>query len=263
MKIHALPSTASLATLGIVLSALLLPTRALPAPVTAEFQDLKILGHYFTTGVSGSNRSVAVKDATKARYLVMVISATLPKGEGRLYNTDFTLRYLHPDGSEDRANCDVIARTKSIDPAAMFRFQTFAVGETAGIKVDAGQLMVGLGFYVEPDVESVDLYRLGVAEPLTYRIGTDRSYSVVIFTNVDTATLTRAKEVIQKGGYNVVVLADDLASEEKGITIHYREAAESQAREISQRLTAEFGTPTTVKKIELISGADIVVWLGK
>lgn len=263
MKIHAMPSTAKLTALGIILAALLIPTRARPAPVTAEFQDVKILGHYFTTGLSGPNRSVSVKDTAKARYLVMVISATLPKGEGRLYNTDFTLRYFHPDGSEDRANCDATARTKTTEPDMKFRFQTFAIGETAGIKIDATQLMVGLGFYVEPDVESVDLYRLGVAEPMTYRIGTDRSYSVVIFTNVDTATLKRAKEVIQKGGYNVVVLSDDLTSEEKGITIHYREAAESQAREISQRLTAEFGTTTTVKKMELISGADVVVWLGK
>jgi hypothetical protein len=263
MKLHALPVTAKLTALGVILAALLLPTRALSAPTTGDLQGVKIVGHYFTTGISGPSRYVSVKDPTKARYLVLVFSATLPKGEGKLYNTDFTLRYFHPDGSEDRANCDAMARTKTADADMRFRFQAFGIGEAAGIKLDSNDVMVGLGFYVEPDVESVDLYRLGVAEPLTYRIGTDRNYSVVIFTNVDTATLKRASDVIQKGGYNVVVTSDDLTADEKGITIHYRETAESQAREISQRLTTEFGVVTTVKKMDLISAADVVVWLGK
>jgi hypothetical protein len=263
MKNQTMPLTAKFTALGIILSALLIPTRALPAPSTGELQNVKIVGHYFTTGVSGTTRYVSVKDTTKARYLVLVVSATLPKGEGKLYNTDFTLRYFHPDGSEDRANCDAMARAKTADLATLYRFQAFAIGEAAGIKMDSSQVQIGLGFYVEPDVESVDLYRLGVAEPITYRVGTDRTYSVAIFTNIDTAALKRATEVIQKGGYNVIVTSDDLTSDEKGITIHYRELAESQAREISQRLTAEFGEATTVKKMELVSGSDIVVWLGK
>jgi hypothetical protein len=145
----------------------------------------------------------------------------------------------------------------------LFNLQEFAIGNFSWLKVKSGQSRFALAFYIEPDVEVVDLYRLGVAEPLTYRIGTDRLDSVYITTNIDAQTLLQAREVIEKGGYNVVNTSELLSEEEKGITIHYREQAESQAREISQRLMIEFGQTPTLQKMSLITDVDIVIWLGE
>jgi hypothetical protein len=249
--------------LGTIISGLAIPTASAAGPAVADLQDLKIIGHYFTTGISNDARYVSTKDPSKGRSLVLVLSATSPKNPGKVFDSDFTLRYFHTDGNEDRAKCDAIARADEADAARMFAFARFNIGEAAWVKLDSGPTRFGVAFYVEPDVEIIDIHRIGSAELLTYRIGTERLISVAIYTNIDDKALARAKDVIQKGGYNVVNTSDSLAKDSTGITIHYREAAETQAREISQRLTAEFGTTTTVKLLELVSAVDIVVWIGK
>ena len=45
--------------------------------------------------------------------------------------------------------------------------------------------------------------------------------------------------------------------------IRYRDSAENQAREISQRLMTKFGIVPTVKKMDLVGSNDIVAWIGK
>ncbi|NOX88915.1 MAG: hypothetical protein GXO77_07805 [Calditrichaeota bacterium] len=248
--------------LGIIIASLFFGKPA-KAVTVANLQNVKIIGHYFTTGIISSKRMIYTKNPSNSRYLVLLISATLPDAEGKLFNNDFMLGYIHDDDSEDRSRCSAIAISETIDPEKLFDLSEFALGDYSWIKVNGGELRFGLAFYIESDVETINLYRLCAPEPITYRIGRDRLYSVDIFTNVDARYLARAKDAIQKGSYNIVEASESLVSDESGITIHYREQAESQAREISQRLTTVFGKLTTLKKMKLISAVDIVVWLGK
>jgi len=88
-------------------------------------------------------------------------------------------------------------------------------------------------------------------------------YSISVFTNKDFNTLSEAVEVIEAGGYQVVASSETLNKEITGTTILYMDVAESQAREISQRLMTKLGVVPTVKKMDVISEDDIVVWLGK
>lgn len=263
MKNYTMRLDAKFIALGIIVAGLFMSINPATAITTGDLQDVKVVGHYFTTAISNDKRTVYTKDPSTGRYLVLVLSATFPQEQGKMFSTDFMLRYVHSDDSEDRSNCSALARSETPNPEKVFDLSEFFIGDFAWMKVNSGQIRFALAFYVEPDVETIDLYRHGAPEPVTYRIGTDRSYSVALFTNIDSPTLLRAKDVIQKGGYEVVETSETLVKEKTGITIHYREQVESQAREISQRVMTEFGRTPTLQKMELIAGIDIVIWLGK
>ncbi|MFQ5901562.1 MAG: LytR C-terminal domain-containing protein [Thermodesulfobacteriota bacterium] len=188
------------------------------------------------------------------------LSGTLQKDGGKVFTNDFMLRYFHTDGKEDRTECRAIARAETSE---IGEFDSFVYGNGAWVRLDSGKVYFGLAFLIEKDVDTIDIHRMGVDVPLTYRIGTDRLYSVAIYTNKDSNILSEAAEIIKAGGYQVVTTSETLAKEETGTTILYREQAESQAREISQRLMTKLGIVPTVKKMDVISDVDIVVWLGK
>ncbi|MCK6622041.1 MAG: hypothetical protein HUU32_09405 [Calditrichaceae bacterium] len=123
-------------------------------------------------------------------------------------------------------------------------------------------LYFGVAFIIENDVEAIEICRIGTSETLRYNIGSDRFYSVYLTTNSSTAILASAEQVIKDGGY-FVVTSQRLDQTEKKVTIYYQDNVESQAREISQRLIAKLGVIPKLKKMELITEFDIVVWIGK
>jgi len=248
-------------TLGFIALWCLLSTNTEAEITVRELQHLSVIDHYFTTAISNGLRKIFTKDASKGRYIVLKLAATLQKDEGKIFTNDFALRYFHSDGSEDRTDCDAIAIAKTAKPGESGRFAMGSSG--ASIRVNRGKVYFCLAFFIEKDVDKIDIYRLGIAEPLTYHIGTDRLYSVFVCTNKDSHILSEAVEVIKAGGYRVVETSKNLPRETKGTTILYRDQAESQAREISQRLMTKLGVVPTLKKMKLISDNDIVVWLGK
>lgn len=250
---------AKLMMLGFIALGFLLSTKAAIAITVSELQDLRIIGHHFTTAISTGTRTMSIKDPSKGRYIVLKLAGTLQKGEGKVFTNDFMLTYFHSDGKEDRNECGAIAKAET---GEIGEFSKCVTGNGAWISLNSGKVYFGLVFYIEPDVDTIDIHRIGIVEPLTCRIGSDRLYSVFVTTNSDPKILARAEEVIRKGGYYVMT-SQELVKEQMGITIHYGEQAESQAREISQRLMTKTGIVPTLKKMALISEFDIVVWLGK
>jgi len=228
--------------------------------VVKDFQDLQVIGHHYTTSITTGSKRLSIKNPSDARYIVLKLAGTLRKGGGKVFTNDFTLAYVHTDSKEDRNECDAIATAKT---ANIGEFNQFYSGNGAFTTLDNGKNFFGLVFMVEKDVDKIDLYRLGITEPYSYRIGTERSYSVAIFTNVNAAILSQAEEVINTGGYQIVTASETLASGITGTSILYMDEAESQAREISQRLMTKLNVIPTVKKMDVISTNDIVVWLGK
>ncbi|MBN1844325.1 MAG: hypothetical protein JW810_01495 [Sedimentisphaerales bacterium] len=268
MKTYTITRRAKLAVWGAIAAGLLIsippvPATAATTPTVKEIQNLKIEGHFFTTGISNRKKTIFTTDASEVRYLVLVLSATLEKEEGKIFAPDFTLRYFHIDKSEDRTTCEALTVSEMTTPENMLNMGEFVISDYAWAKMHNGQNRFALAMFIEKDVEIIELYRLGVAEPLTYRIGPDRLYSVHITTNIDDKTLSRAKEVVQKGRYHVVTTSESLNQEVTGTKILYRDQSESQAREISQRLMIEFGKAPELQKMDMISDVDIVIWLGK
>ena len=145
----------------------------------------------------------------------------------------------------------------------MGEFSDLMIGNDVRMGVDSSKTYFSLAFLIAPDVETIELYRLGTAELLTYRIDANRLYSVRIYTNSDPKALSEIKKILQKGNYNVVDASESLAGEIKGVIIHYRKQAESQAREISQRLMMKFKVIPTLEQMALISDVDIVIWVGE
>lgn len=231
-----------------------------PAPVrvyaqdASSLSDLTIARHYFTTEFRGRNGDGRrATDPNKARFLVLRLNGTLPKQEGRLFCNDFVLRCWHSDGREDRAQCEAIGADED----------RLGVGSNASSTTVLGPAVTfDLVFMVEPDVEAVNLHRLSAREPLLYQIGTDRPTSVYITTNREPAILSPVEQVISSGGYNVVETSTRLAGDERDATIYYAERAEVHAREISQRLMTALGTVPAVKRSDLVTTFDIVVWIG-
>lgn len=242
---------------GVALS-VLIPCGPADAQVSAELEDLRVIRHHFSTTVGGSRRRLSVRDASAARYLVLLMEATFPSVEGRLYTYDFVLRYRRDD-HEDRSGCRAIGPARGGDSPSIGNLR---VGYGSFIAVDAETRHFGLACFIEDDVDEIQIFKLGSPEPLSYAIGEDRPYSVFLTTNRADSTLQRAAEAIRGGGFQVH-MSRGLNAEQEGVTIHYRDAAEPHAREVSQRLIAALDVLPTVKEMRLVSEYDVVVWLGK
>ncbi len=239
---------------GIVLS---------PKPATAiepvELKDLKVVGHFRTTRVAGTRRSSSIKDQSKFRVLILKLAATVREDDAVVFTPDFVLAYYHRNRREARATCRGIAKAKTPSPGET---GTFSVGRVLRLKMGPGQVYFALAFSVAPDVEMVELHRIG-GQPVTYSVGTDRPYSVMISTNAHPELLSQVKELAEQAGLQATYLSTKLNKKKTGTTIHYTKHSESAARELSQRLMTKLRIVPTLKKIKLAAKVDMVVWLGK
>ncbi len=246
--------------IGISILMFLCLVKLLPALTVEKLKDLSIVNYHFTTRISNGRRIIYTKNPSSGRYVVMKLAATLEKNEGKIFTNDFVLKYFHSNGKEDRSQCEAIAIAETPE---LGDFSSFAIGSNgAWAKMNKGKIYFGVVFFIEPDVELVELYPIG-RKPLTYRIGSDRLCSIHISTNRDSNLLLKAEKVIREGGYHIVGLSKKLAKDITGTTIHYADKTEAQAREISQRIMTELGIVPTLKKMRLITEVDIVVWFGK
>jgi len=98
---------------------------------------------------------------------------------------------------------------------------------------------------------------------LTNVLGSQKIYSVFIATNQGAQLLSKVEKVLHDSGYPLVDSTTELNKDSQGLIIHYVDAAKTRAQEIAKLLEAEFGMAPEVKKSNLISDDDIVIWLGK
>jgi hypothetical protein len=231
------------------------------AASSRDLRDVRIVGSRYTTAVLGASRDKSVNDAAKARFLVLKVAATLPRGSATLFGPDFVLAYSHRDGSEDRADCSGIAGV-SEDGSA----DTFQTGSVPRIQLSGGDVKFALFFLVEQDVERVDLYILGQTTPVPHTLGSLRSYSIFLTTNRSATALTEAEQSLRDGGY-FVETSTGLNQSAAGVTIIYHPGTEIVAREISQRLINRLKVDTKLKSFKdegvSITSFDVLVWIGK
>jgi hypothetical protein len=222
-------------------------------PSAALLRDVQVTAHHFATAVSGTKYMLSINDTQASRYLVLQVSAMGAVNPTKLFCTDFTIAYTPIGGSETRSRCEGIAASAN-DMVIGAGWVTLDSSTKASLR---------LVFAIETNVDTVNLYRIGVAEPIPYRIGTDRPVSVHVFSSKGSDQLSKAVSLIRSGGYTIVSAADTLVPEITDVTIHYREKAEVQAREISQRLMVGLKVVPAVKRLELVTDVDVIVWLGK
>jgi len=140
----------------IMLWCLLSAESGIAATITArEFKDLQVIGHHFSTSIITPTRQMSIKDPSEARYIVLKLFSTLQKGGGKVFTNDFMLRYFHSDGREDRNECGAIATAET---ANIGEFDNFVGGNGAFITLDSGNIYFGLVFYIEKDVDRIDIH---------------------------------------------------------------------------------------------------------
>lgn len=240
-----------------LLSAVLSSKNQTTAAMAGELQNLKITNHHFTTTIITANQKMiwAINPKT-SRYVVLELTA-VAQNNTKIFSSDFVLSYSIED-KEERSSCAAIG---TVDENHLI---SFYAGVLPRITVQKGKIYLTLAFMIESDVEKITLQQVGDATSLTYHIGNKRPYSVFVATNTGSQQLlSDVQTIIQSGGYDVVALTDNLATHVSGTTIYYAEKAESEAREISQRLMVKFGFIPTLKEMKLISDVDIVIWLGE
>lgn len=264
----------SMVTMAKLLAVILLPgvlviiltlantANAIPA---GDLQDFEVIGHHFTTSITTRHgersRTEVVLDPSESRWIILKLSVTVPEDNAKIFLQDFRPAYFHRDGKEDRGECKAIAVCKTREPGD---FDIFRSGNEIVMTVKyQAKIYFGLAAVIDSDVETINIYRTGAKEPLSYYIGSKRLYSVYISTNIDDPEmLTVVKEIIKAGGYSVHV-STELPADEIGTTIYYAEKAETQAREISQRLMIKLRAIPKVQELNLYGTYDITVWLGR
>ena len=208
-----------------------------------ELKDVQVVGHHFATRVSDTRRVTRVKNPLEARYLVVKLAINMPGGSSPVFLTDFVLQC--------RANTGTLGEKSRC-----------MMGTSNALVFDESQKYMSLAFLVPNDVREVDIARTGAA-PISYTVGADRPYSVYLTTNRGPGAITPIQAAIQAGGYQVTNVSEKLSKKTTGIVIHHSTKAESQAREISQRIMTEMGVLPTVKPLKLMSDHDVVVWVGQ
>jgi len=245
-----------------ILSVLMFLCVATPASamVGGDLKSIRIVGHHFATAVTSTKRRVSVKKPASSRYVVMKLSARFSTDDRKVFAPDFMLRYYHADGKEDRAVPSALCRAKT---SQIGERDICSVSKYGWVKMTRGQTYIIVAFIVESDVEDVSLYIAGKTTPLRYNIGSDRPYSVYVSTSRSSSILPDVRDTITAGGYQVVRTSTGLNKTIKGIVINYTKGAETQAREISQRIMTKLGEVPKLKKMNLATDKDVVVWIGK
>ena len=244
--------------LPVLLVSLLEPAWAMLA---SDLLELKVIGHHFTTRASSDKSLYYAKDPQKSRILVLKIAARVPSGWGILFTNDFVLRYFRDNGKEDRSSAVRICRAET---SVIGESADCLVSQSGWINIGSDNVIFTVSFYVENDVKSVDIFRVGGSSHISYDIGTERPYSVFVTTNRGVDSLAPIVAVIEKGGYRVLRTSGALDGKVEGITIYHANSAEGPAREISQRIMTLTHTAPSIKESKFAnSDSDVVVWVGK
>ncbi len=225
----------------------------------SDIKELRITEHFFTTRIIGyEGKTRYILDPTKGRFLVLLVTATIPEGKTKLFTQDFRLQYYHNDGKEDRAPSLGISPVESNDPVIFLMTQDAAEPWMA---IVGPQVQFALFFFVENDVSSVSLSSAGSSQIIKYFIGNSRIYSVFISTNNYSSLVGDIGECIKNAGCDVKI-SKELNSAVNGLTIHYVPHAEGFAREISQRIMLKFGLTANLVEMKMIDSHDVVIWVG-
>jgi hypothetical protein len=225
---------------------------------SGDLGDVRIVGHHFTTRVSDGRRATRVKNPVDSRYVVVKLAIDVPADRSPIFLNDFVLQYVRSGGKEGRSACRVLCRAKT---DRLGENGSCMMGESNALVFDRSQKYMTLTFFVKSDVSDVRIARTGAA-PIEYSIGSDRPYSVYLTTNQGLDAIAPVEAAIRAGGYQLTNVGTALSKKTSGIVIHYSEKAETQGREISQRLMTSMSVAPTVKALKLMSDHDVVVWVG-
>lgn len=244
-----------IASCAVVLAALMAAAPAW-AGVAGEIKNLTVIDHFFTTRLSGGANYLETKDASQSRFVILKFSGDIPYDNFRLYITDFSLKYLN-NGKEDRNLCYAIASAPNGGPDDL---DDFTIGTTSSITLSAGHHYFGIVCAIEQNITEVEVLRAG-GPAVTRAIGSDHGLSVYLTTNLGAPALDRYLPVVRNAGMTVHT-STELVKDTTGVTIRYTAAAETAARELSQRIIASLNVTPTLQAMDLDSDHDIVIWIG-
>jgi hypothetical protein len=248
---------------------LLRPTHVASAAVTTnpkngesaeslEFKSVKnieLVRYFFTVGVEGSEQRLSIQDPSAVQDIVLTFTVDVPHDGTRVFSTDFVFRYNH-SGAEDRSNCKAIM---GVDDST---HEGFALGEYAHITLDQGKRKFSVVCPLEKDVRAIQVWHIG-DDPIPLNVGSERNPSAYITTNKPRdAAYNAVMDALHASHYDYTE-DTGLTTSAKGITIMYQEKFEDQANELGKKIAAATHIEPTVKRVDVLSEYDVVIWLGK
>lgn len=218
--------------------------------------------HYSTRVIGQINQQQAgsrgTNDPSTIRFLILTITADAPATQELLFARDFVLYYTN--NGETRASCLGIAAVDSKLHSNTF-YLTDIFNEP-GIKIQGPRVSFALLFFVENNVNSFTLYRIGTDNPIQFNPGT-RKLSIFLTTNsLNSSELAEIERLTADSGCSVAT-SMELSDNTEGITIFYAPKAEGAAREISQRLMTKFNHEPRIQESSLITSYDVIIWIGR
>lgn len=226
------------------------------ASVPGEIKNLTVIDHFYTTRLSNGTRVSQTQDPTQSRLLILKFSGDIPYDNFKLFVTDFILKYQN-NGQEDRNQCYAIASSSNGNSDDL---DNFGLGNFASITLPAGHRFFGIACGIEQTITDVQILPAGGA-PVPCSIGSDHGLSVYVTTNLGSAALDRYVQLVRSAGLTVHT-STELVSDTKGVTIRYTPAAETAARELSQRISTALNITPNLQSMDLASDHDIVIWVG-
>lgn len=226
------------------------------AGTAGEIKNLTVIDHFFVTRLSNGQRYSQIQDATHSKFLILKFSGDVPHDNFRLFVTDFILKYQN-NGQEDRNRCHGIATSSS---SSADDLDDFFLGSFAYVDLSAGHHYFGIACEIEQNITEVQVLPAGGAA-VSRTIGSDHGLSVYLTTNQGAPALDRYIPLVRNAGLGVHT-STQLVANVTGVTIRYVPAAETAARDLSQRIGATLNVTPTLQTMDLDSDHDIVIWVG-
>lgn len=224
-----------------------------------EIQNLQILSHHFSSEIAGYPSSRYSTNPSLARYVVLKVVGKSAKESNKLFTADFAIKYQLSNGKEERAACNAIADANSDLPGD---FNTFYNGTAPRILIEKSEVRFGLAFFIESEVESFELYRIGTPETVSYKIGTARPISVYITSDWEPSKVEAIKQVLINAGCQVFT-SDKLDKKVNENAIYYSQSMSEEAKEFAKLVNKETGTRLLAKASTFYGSYDIIIRLGK
>ena len=236
---------------------------AMPA---SELRNLTVTEHIFTTQVLTVNGFLRTDDPDTLRFLVIRVDATrADAGETSIFAHDFAFSYQVPGENgpeEQRAGIEAIAVG-----GQPWDFGFFLSGIEPRVSVEGTSVSIGLVGFIESNVTSVTLGRVGTAETVTIDLSQDqpRRFSVYLSTSQGEELGNKGVAALRNQGLDAH-LSLALDPEIEGCEVQYGQHAETAAREAAAALKGIVGREFTVTQLDddtMMCEYDILVRIGK
>jgi hypothetical protein len=218
---------------------------------------LKIVYHYFTTGIRGVNRStrsydtIHVNHPEQYRIIILVLVAKSSSAKNIIKASNYTL-YTPTDMWTKCMALAKVDESNNVTPTTFY----LGKGDKKSIEVSGKEPAFALAFVVKNTATSISLFRKdSIASTVKL---TRRTYSVYVIGSSQTAAKTdQLANVLEKTGSYKVFVAHNLNKDVKGVHVKFVSSVENHLT-IIKYLPLKVET----EPMNVVSASDFMIWMG-